>query len=503
VSVTLRGQQTGLSGVPGDWRGPLPDLSVQRRLDKLDGYAEVPAELLHSGFPDLGVVTWALLRLSFDDRSDASSYAEFAEALGLGHLTATAIQQRFQSALQPLLGTWLERRRGRDNVSLYRAVVPENVGKRYAMLRRSDLGLLQVPARGKGGRRLTVANLADFGRWQLECGRRGWTADSLETVAARWRVSKPTLRRSRADLAELGLLEVRTRPGGRYTDLVWLKELYDPHWAVSSSPVVEREQPAGLTTAGTAQRQVRVKNQRSTGSETRGPAGHKAQVHSTKNQRSIGSEVRGPNRDLTGSALTGDLSGLGGASATPLTSVTRELGVAEPQASPSRRTVDRLEVTAADARRSASQLLGSQPHLYAAEPRWRAAMMKILEKACARGLEPGHLARALQRVVDDGVLDEHCAVVRFAVKQAWADQQAGMCPDCASKPGEHLIGCPVRAERIDAEQTDAAEIRRLIVASLDEARTSRPDSEDGSVGPGPITGASTDSRRRSATSQAG
>lgn len=500
MSVTLRGQRTELTGVPRDWRGPLPDLSIQRRLDKLDGYAEVPAELLHAGFADLGVLTWALLRLSFDDRSDASSYPEFAEALGLGHLTATAVQQRFQAALKPMLGTWIERHRGRDNISLYRAVVPKDTGKRYAMLRRSDLGLLQVPVRGKGARRVTVAHLADFARWQLECGRRGWTADALETIAARWQVSKATMRRSRSDLVDFGLLEVRARPGGRFSDLVWLKELYDPHWAVASAPVVNVSHPGETTGYSDKGNKVGVKKQRSTGSETRGSLGQEAEVDWVKIDRSTGSQTKGPIEDLSGTALTGDLPGLGGASATPLTSVPHDFGATEPQASPSQKIPLR---STTDTRRLASQLLADQPGLRSTEPRWRAGMLKILERACSQGLEPGHLARALQRVAEDQVLEEHCAVVRFAVKQAWADQRAGMCPQCVGEPGAHVVGCPVLAEQIDAQQTDPEQIRQLIVASLAEARTSRSDPDDHGSRGTPRGEATPDVRGRSSVGRAG
>ena len=42
----------------------------------------------------------------------------------------------------------------------------------------------------------------------------------------------------RRDLARLGLLEVESRPGAaRLSDLIWLKELYNPHWAVPNEPI--------------------------------------------------------------------------------------------------------------------------------------------------------------------------------------------------------------------------------------------------------------------------
>lgn len=248
MSLTLRGRETSLSEVPQHWRGPLPDVSVRRRLSPLDGYAEVPLELLLGGHADLAVVTWALLRLSFDEHADVASYQEFADALGFSHLTPKAVQKRFSAALSSLLedsplGRWVERERTSDNQQLYRAVIPKGAGKRYAMLRRSDLALLALPAEGKHAQAVTVANLADFARWQLECGKRGWTADPLSAIAARWNVSEATLWRSRSQLEAAGLLKTTNRPGGRYPDLVWLAELHDSAHDPSSVSKVSLSRP--------------------------------------------------------------------------------------------------------------------------------------------------------------------------------------------------------------------------------------------------------------------
>ena len=233
MNLSLRARASGLSGVPQYWRGPLPDVSVRRRLPQLDGAAQIPMELLFGGHADLAVLTWSLLRLRFDDRADVASYQEFADALGLAHLSSTAVQKRFSAALGSLLedaplGGWIQRERTTDNQQLYRAIAPGGTGKRYAMLRRSDLALLAVPAGRKAARPVTVADLADFARWQLECDQRGWTADPLTRIAARWKVSEPTLWRSRTRLETVGLLKVVKRAGGRYPDLVWLAELHDP-----------------------------------------------------------------------------------------------------------------------------------------------------------------------------------------------------------------------------------------------------------------------------------
>lgn len=486
MSITLRGRETGLSGVPRGWRGPLPDLSVQRRLLALDGYAAVPAELLHGGFSDLAVLTWTLLRLSFDDRSDAASYPEFAEALGLGDLTASAMQQRFQPAIKQLLGTWITRQRAEDNVYLYRAIVPARAGKRYAMLRRGDLGLLQLRPRGKGAQRVTVAHLAGFARWQLECGRRGWTADSLATIAARWNVSEATLRRSRDALVEVKFLEVTPRPGGRFTDLVWLRELYDPHWAVPSDPQVDLAPSDPKAGREDDEPEVSAKSQRLTLAPSRGSVLQRPEVVASSSKRLTPSPTRVPLiRNLTGGSLTGDLTDLGGASATPLTSVPWQLGVADPQAARSQTSITAAGEPAGVSV-TASSLLTAHPQLATADPQWRAGMLATMRRALGRGLEPGHLYRALGRVLQEGEVSLHCEIVRSAVKQAWADQRAGMCADCGSDPGEHRIGCAVRGAEADNEGLGDDEIRRLIVASLERAEASGfgVDAVDGAREPG-------------------
>lgn len=99
----------------------------------------------------------------------------------------------------------------------------------------------------------------------------------------------------------------------------------------------------------------------------------------------------------------------------------------------------------------AGRLLASQPLLAKAAPRWRSGMLASISRALARGLEPGHLARAVQRVLDEGTVQMHCEVVRAAVKQAWADQRAGMCPECGADPGQHVLGCPIRALQCNAQ----------------------------------------------------
>ena len=68
-------------------------------------------------------------------------------------------------------------------------------------------------------------------------------------------------------------------------------------------------------------------------------------------------------------------------------------------------------------------------------------MTTWLTEALDRGLELGHAERAVARVVEEGELDAHCAVLRKALQQARADQLAGMCPSCGVEPEQHLPDC--------------------------------------------------------------
>lgn len=88
-------------------------------------------------------------------------------------------------------------------------------------------------------------------------------------------------------------------------------------------------------------------------------------------------------------------------------------------------------------------------------------MLATIGRALDRGLDSAHLARALQRVIDDGEVERHCEVVRAAVRQAWADQRAGMCAGCGADPGQHLVGCVVRAAEADAAGEDEAKVSAI------------------------------------------
>lgn len=183
----LRGHQTRPAAVPASWRGPLPDVSVQRHLNTGGGYAQVPLELVFSDISDLGVLTWTLIKLSFEDRAEVATYRQFADELGLGHLQDNAVKRRFLAAVPALIDAgWLKRNRTADNQVRYQAVVPEGAGRRYAKIRRRDIALLTSPPRGRERRQVTVAHLADFARWQLECGSRGYTAETTDSLAQHW-----------------------------------------------------------------------------------------------------------------------------------------------------------------------------------------------------------------------------------------------------------------------------------------------------------------------------
>ena len=416
MTAVVRGHPTAPTAIPSRWRGPLPDVSIQRRLDGLDGYAEVPLSLLHGNFSDLAVLVWAQLRLWFDDREGKTSYYELAEALGVDSASPSAVKAKFSAAVQPLLGTWIERRRVTENQFAYRAVM-HGTRERYAMIRRCDLALLSNTA----GTRQPVkpADIADFGRWQLECGQRGWTAETAAAIAERWHVTPPTIRASRKRLESLGLLKVTARDR-RLSELTWLQELYDPHWTVPSQTVIEPR--AGLEDE---------KKNLTLGSEG---SEKKPDLGGEKNLTLVGKKTWPPIEELSDS-LTDVLTDLGGTSVPPPTSPPRELRGAPPPASRAKSS------TNTSASRLAGKILGGHRFLASAPKHYRAAMRRRLSTALAQGLEPEHAARAVARVVEEGEIEHHCEVLRQALQQAWADHHAGMCVECGELQGRHALSC--------------------------------------------------------------
>ena len=177
-----------------------------------------------------------------------------------------------------------------------------------------------------------------------------------------------------------------------------------------------------------------------------------------------------PYKEELTDSLPVDLSDLGGASATPLTSVPRELDEAEPQAAPSRN----ISHDESAAHRAACLLLADQPYLASAPPHFRAAMLRRLSRAVREGLDARHVARALGRVVGHADRDSHCELVRLAVQQAWADQRGGLCPECTADgndPANHDFTCSMRVTSAVVEDPEA--IKAAIVASLEVARAAR------------------------------
>ena len=244
-------------------------------------------------------------------------------------LSDTAMHKRFRAAVGPLLGTWIIRKRRPNNDCTYLAVIPDGRDKeRFAILRARDLDLLHVrPA--TGGDRCRPADLADFCRWQLECGRRGWTADPLRRIAERWSVGHTTLASSRDRLVGLGLLEVVQRSGRRYSDLVWLKELYDPHWQVPSAPELDAER-VEATEARSDDLCPDVG--RSCVPISAGGVSGLPPVPSPPDGRSRDRISAGPIKYFN-RVINRDLTDLGGTSVPPLGLVTREVRAAPPPAS--------------------------------------------------------------------------------------------------------------------------------------------------------------------------
>lgn len=483
----LRGHQTRPAAVPASWRGPLPDVSVQRHLNTGGGYAQVPLELVFSDIPDLGILTWALIKLSFEDRAEVATYRQFADELGLGHLQDTAVKRRFLAAVPSLIDAgWLKRSRAADNQVRYQAVVPEGSGRRYAKIRRRDIALLTSPPRGRKQRQVTVAHLADFARWQLECGSRGWTAETTDGLAQHWGVSPRTLRQRRDNIRSTkdvpGLITVEERPG--HADLIWLAEVADPHWTTPSAPDTEQRIEA-------QSERERVAESVPSGVAENVPSPWQFSSPQGGRKRTL------PYKEVLTSSLTKDLSELGDASASPLTLLPRELGDASPQAAPKQKNsspvpglhASRPPVSASlrqeqgeATHRTAGRLLAQHRHLSSAPAHYVKAMVKFLTRELERGLHPGHIARALERCVVDGEVDAHCELVRLAVRQAWGDQRAGACGECGADVGEHRMGCADRAAEVDAavDEEAAAEIHAAALASLNSARAGGgPPPQDG------------------------
>ncbi|HEY5784309.1 MAG TPA: hypothetical protein VIT65_06000 [Microlunatus sp.] len=441
MTLLIGGENTALAGVPKHWRGPLPDPFVTRMLKpKGSFYKKIPMSLLDGAAPDLGVMVWALLRLSFDGQANVGSYRMFAQCLNLDHLSDTAVDKRFGAALKPLLGTWINRKRLPDNSYRYEAAVPAAAASdRYAILRPSDVDLLAVTP-PKGLESIEVSDLVDFCRWQLECGRRGWTVDPLRNIADRWKVTHPTMARSRDRLAKLGLLKVVPRTGGRFSDLIWLEELYNPHWQVPSIIDEETDQDhAGHCLGdGTDAADLWKVNGRFLGKSATGSLENGAAFGRKTNGRSDGSSTAGPIQGIPTEYSTEDPTELGGTSVPTLTLLPRELADAPPPASSSEEhiTGDR----SADHRHTAARLIGRHRVLAAAKPHFRTAMLRRLTAALEQGLAPGHADRALVLVTEEGAFDAECLLLKQALQQAWIAQRVGMCADCGDR-GRHSPGC--------------------------------------------------------------
>lgn len=423
--MTARGRPTAPAVIPSHWRGPLPNPTLQQHLNTDDdsehgrGWTAVPAALLHGGFPDLGILVWTQLRLWSDDDERITNYQAIAKKLGVDSGSPSAIKGKVSAAIQPLLGTWIRRRRLTKNQVTYQAVKPDR-RDRYAVIRRRDLGL--ISATKSTPMPVKPADIADFCRWQLECGNRGWTAETTTAIAAQWRVTPHTVRASRKRLADLGLLKVTHRER-RLSEITWLEELFDPHWAVplepSSSPASPHDDEA------------------KTLSPTSPGSGKNPVPHEVKDLSPMRKKTCPPIKDLT-EVLTEDLSELGGTSVPALTSLPRELVDAPPPASSSEEHITGVEP--ADHRHTAARLIDRHRVLAAAKPHFRTAMVKRLTAALEQGLAPGHADRAIGLVAEDGLFDAECLLLKQALQHAWIAQRVGMCADCGDR-GRHSPGC--------------------------------------------------------------
>lgn len=434
----LDGEPTALMTVPGHWRGPLPMLVPGPPLPIKGGWVRVPNTLLHGGFPDLGVLAWVWLRLKFGDRPRETNYLEMAEGLGLQDLSARTAVKKFSVAVQPLLGSWVIRTKLDSHTFTYRAVTvaPDD---RYALIRRGDLGLLAL----EGEKRAKAADLVNFGRWQLECGRLGWTVEPSRLIADRWKVTHPTIRQSRDRLAALGLLEVIQRSGSsRLSDLVWLKETYNPHWAVQHAPIEAVENSSGpWKESGDSTVTAPPLPGRNPGTGLEDVPGSLEENSGLDWKESADCLGRNPGtliRNLTVS-LSDELAELGGTPVPTLTLLPRDPVDPPPPASSLEERVNGSHLP--DHRGTAVRLIGQHRVLASAKPHFRTAMIKRLTDALKQGLAPGHVNRALALVAEDTVLHAECLILKQALGQAWIDQRVGMCAECGDK-GRHSPSCP-------------------------------------------------------------
>lgn len=438
MTELVRGHRTGPSSIPRTWRGPLPDPSIHHEINTDGGYTKLPTTLLHmDGVPALGVIAWGVLRLRNDGRPGETNYRDLARDLHLSALSDSALEQRIGAAIKPLIGTWILRKKVSTRRYEYQAVIPDNQEGRYALLRRRDMDLLGLPPRGSRPQ-LEVPDLVNFCRWQLECGRRGWTANTLREIAGRWGVGLATASRHRDRLADLGLLEVVKRSDGRLSDLVWLKEIFDPHWELPTSPdAVGGASKSCSVEQGLGPDPCSI-SQGLAADSCSISQGQLAQPCSISDPDHVPYR-RGPIRKLAESLTDDDLANLGGASASPLTSPTREQPDAPPAAS--RMEDDSTGMSGTDVRQVSARLVNRHPAFAQAKPHFRRAMIARLAAALERGLAPGHADRALARVAEEGAFDAECLLLHRALQQARADQLAGMCADCGGDRGDHRRGC--------------------------------------------------------------
>lgn len=427
--ATVRGPRTVATPIPSRWRGPLPDPEIEHVLPIKDGYAMVPLSLLHGGYPDLGVLIWAQLRLkAVRGGAVTTSYVELAQELGVDSDSSDSVKVKVSLAVKPLLGSWIQRRSMGNNTYAYEAMLLDP-SERYAMIRRYDIRLIgssresRVPVK--------PADVVDFARWQLECGQRGWTAESTGAIAKRWQVTPPTIRASRSRLSALGLLKVVPREG-RLSDLVWLEEAFDPHWSVPSAPdTVATEAPLRIIRPNSPE-ECSNKN-------------HLPDQEEVDNQN--GKKPITPIEDLTGPLSEDDLSDLVGTSVPTLTSSTRETADAPPPAS---RMEDHRRAKEPNLHQVSAQLINRQPVLASAPPHFRRAMVKRLAAALASGLDQHHVERALARVVVQGDFDAECLLLKQALEQARIDQRVGMCAECGGAAEGHPASCSASKQVSDS-----------------------------------------------------
>jgi len=286
--------------IPRHWRGIVPDPEVARCTPRGPGDVSVPYALLTSGLSDLQVLLWAHLRAWFYWHEGDTDYEELASEL-LGYPPTPAKVARIGTAIRPMLGTWVLRRRVENRRWLYQTGTCFATGDPWTRIRGDFFAELAETGQD-GPESHQLADVVNFVRWQLECGDRGWTIESADRLGQEWKVPSTKVVASRERLTRLGWLTTFERSSAEAGHLVWITERFDPQQAMVEITDSHRERSASYWQFPKDLVEVTYSRRGQTGSYWRFPDG----LESSDEKPNDGSPI--DSADL--SALHADLAGL-------------------------------------------------------------------------------------------------------------------------------------------------------------------------------------------------